>query len=189
MQRNYSRWLRWSPLLAWIAALVLGLNGLAITANADEGLRVTTTVLLVRHAERGDDPNKPEKDPDLKKPEGENRAKKLAEVAFKADVRAIYTTNTNRTRQTVQPLAKALNLQPVIYDSTPCLVSDIITKHKGELVLVAGHSNTVPDIIKALGGDPRCCPIDDQFDNLCIIVIFEAGKAEVIRLKYGDPSP
>jgi len=186
MKRNYSRRLRWSPLLPWIVVgLVLALNCLAITANADEGSRLTTTVLLVRHAEKGNDPKN---DPDLKKPEGENRAKKLAEVAFKADVRAIYTTNTNRTRQTVQPLAKALNLQPVIYDSNPWLVSDITTKHKGELVLVAGHSNTVPDIIKALGGDPRRCPIDDQFDNLCVIVIFETGKAEVIHLKYGDPS-
>jgi broad specificity phosphatase PhoE len=168
-----------------IALLVLSLNGLAITANADEVPRVATTVLLVRHAEKG---NEPKNDPDLKKPEGENRAKKLAEVASKADVKAIYTTDTNRTRQTVQPLAKSLTLQPVIYDSIPWLVSDITTKHKGEVVLVAGHNNTVPDIIKALGGDPRYCPIDEQFDNLCIIVILEGGKAEVVHLKYGDPS-
>jgi 2,3-bisphosphoglycerate-dependent phosphoglycerate mutase len=187
MQRNFSRLLKRSPLLAWIAVvLVLGLNSVAISSNANEGPRVATTVLLVRHAEKG---NEPQNDPNLKKPEGENRAKKLAEIAIKADVKVIYTTNANRTRQTVQPLAKALNLQPVIYDSTPWLVRDITTRHKGEVVLVAGHSNTVPDIIKALGGDPRYCPIDDQFNNLCIIVIFDAGKAEVIHLKYGDPSP
>ncbi len=179
--------LRWTLLLTLIATLlVLGLNSFAITTNADERPRVTTTVLLVRHTEKG---NEPKNDPNLKKPEGENRAKKLAEVASEADVRAIYTTNANRTRQTVQPLAKALNIQPVIYDSTPWLVNDITTKHKGELVLVAGHSDTVPSIIKALGGDSRRCPIDEQFDNLCIIVILEAGKAEVIHLKYGDPSP
>jgi hypothetical protein len=79
MQSNSSHWLRWTSLLACIVALlVLSLNGLTITANADEGPRVATTVLLVRHAEKG---NEPKNDPDLKKPEGENRAKKLAEVA------------------------------------------------------------------------------------------------------------
>jgi 2,3-bisphosphoglycerate-dependent phosphoglycerate mutase len=185
MQEKSSRWRRWTPLIALIAVmLVLSFNRLAITVNADEGRQVTT-VLLVRHAEKG---NASKDDPDLKKPEGENRAKKLAEVACKADVRAIYTTNTNRTRQTVQPLANSLNLKPIIYDSTPWLVSDITTKHKGKVVFVAGHSNTVPDIINSLGGDPRCCPIDDQFDNLCIIVISEGGKSKVIHLKYGDPS-
>lgn len=139
-----------------------------------------TTVLLVRHAEKSND---------ALTPQGLSRAEKLAHAARKAGVRAIYTTNFNRTRQTVQPLAQALNLQPIIYSDIHALVGQVMANNRGDVVLIAGHSNTIPEIISAFGGDRRCCPIDNEFDNLCLVVIGDTGKVSVIHLQYGDPSP
>jgi phosphohistidine phosphatase SixA len=150
------------------------------TGNIFLKKKQVTTVLLVRHGEKSND---------ALTTQGLARAEKLAHAARKAGIKAIYTTNFNRTRQTVQPLAQALNLQPIVYNDNAWLVSQVMANHRGDVVLVAGHSNTVPEIITALGGDRRCCPIDDEFDNLCLVVICEEGKASVIHLQYGDPSP
>jgi broad specificity phosphatase PhoE len=64
----------------------------------------------------------------------------------------IYVSSTNRSRQTVAPLAERLRLRPKTYNpaGTPALVASIMQEHG--TVLVVGHSNTVPDIIAGLGG-------------------------------------
>ena len=147
-----------------------------------------TTVLLVRHAERDDG--------SLSK-EGLERATELAHVARKAGVTAIYTTDTERTRQTVQPLADALALDPLIYgNSTPeqidAFAAELRADHAGEVVLVVSHNPTVPLIIDALGGDAGDCSIGttyDEYDNLCIVTIDGPDSVGVVNLQYGRPSP
>jgi broad specificity phosphatase PhoE len=140
-----------------------------------------TTVLLLRHAERAND--------SLKNPEGLERADKLAHVALKAGVTAIYATTANRTQQTVQPLAGLLGVEVTIYTDTQELVDKILLEHNGDVVLVAGHSPTVPEIIDALGGDGTSCEIGNEYDNLCIVIIYRPGKAKVVNLQYGEASP
>ncbi|MBV9883154.1 MAG: histidine phosphatase family protein [Sphingomonadaceae bacterium] len=92
-------------------------------------------------------------DPDLL-PEGQRAAEALA--AWFRDERpvAIYVTDYKRTRETVAPLAARLGLTPIVYDprDTPGLVARIRAGHGP--VLVVGHSNTVPEVIAALGGTP-----------------------------------
>jgi broad specificity phosphatase PhoE len=90
-------------------------------------------------------------DPDLL-PEGRRAAEALA--AWFRDERpvAIYVTDYKRTRETVAPLAARLGLTPIVYDpaNTPGLVVRVRAQHGA--VLIVGHSNTVPDIVAALGG-------------------------------------
>lgn len=154
-----------------------------------------TTVFLVRHAEKADAP--PE-DPPLSDA-GRARSQELARLLGPAGVRAVYTSQFLRTRQTAEPLAAQLGLTaaPValrMSASNPRAVSEesiaeIVRKiheQAGGAVLVVGHSNTIPEVIRALGGDavPR---IDERrFDDLFVVTAYARGKAKVVHMKYGS---
>ena len=143
-----------------------------------------TTVLLVRHAEKA---AIPPDDPPLTS-DGEARAKKLANVAHRAGVTAIYTTDTKRTKGTVEPLADSLKLDPIIYNNLTALVNQILSEHKGDVVLVAGHSPTVPQIARLLGADvPQQVQYLPDFDNLFAITR-KTDEANAVNLQYGELS-
>ena len=147
--------------------------------------RPLTTVILVRHAEKNTEPNNP--NPDLI-PAGGARAEELVRLFRNAGITAIYATQYGRTQQTVQPLATALSLPVRKVDSgnTAELVRQITADHRGGVVFVAGHNNTVPEIIAALGGE-RLPPIPEtEYDNLFVVTIYTSGKAKTLRMKYGS---
>jgi phosphohistidine phosphatase SixA len=139
-----------------------------------------TTVLLIRHAERAND---------SLTVDGWIRAERLAHVALKTGVSAVYATEAVRTQQTVRRLADLRGLDPRIYTDTDTLAQEILSEHVGEVILVAGRQPTVPDIVDKLGGNPASCPIGNEFDNICIVTIYRRGQVEVINLQYGEPSP
>lgn len=143
-----------------------------------------TTVLLLRHAEREVD--------DRLSPAGWQRAQQLVHVAQKAAVMALYATDTQRSRETVAPLAAALGLVPIIYASAPpdLLADQIRGQPAGSTVLVAAHSDTLGPVITALGGNAGHCTLSgDEFDNLCVVRLPRHGPTHVINLQYGAPSP
>ncbi len=153
--------------------------------------QATTTMIFVRHAERA---GPSENDPGLT-PAGQRRAVELARQLVDADVvagiDAIYSTATRRTKETVQPIAEALNLPINIYevaeDFEP-IVDKMVRDHKGKIILVVGHSNTLPTMIADLGASKKVPPIaDDEYDNIYIISIPWFGKTKTIRLRYGEP--
>ena len=159
------------------------------TANiALEEPRVTT-VLLVRHAEKVYPPYEPDEETPLS-PAGEARARKLADVARKAGVTAIYATRFMRTQQTAQPLANFLRIQPIIEDDMNQLVNKILSDHRGDVVLVAGHSPTVPQIARLLGATiPQQLHSVEDFDNLFVVTRkSDGGEANAINLQYGESS-
>jgi len=53
-------------------------------------------------------------------------------------------------------------------------------------VLVIGHSNSIPDVIKMLGGDFIPTIDERKFDDLFIVNVYAKGKAKVVQLKYGS---
>ncbi len=55
----------------------------------------------------------------------------------------------------------------------------------GENVLVVGHSNSIPDVIKMLGGDVVPTIDERKFDDLFIVTVYAKGKAKVTHMKYG----
>ncbi len=106
-----------------------------------------------------------QQDPDLL-PEGRRAAEALA-AWFQAErPAAIYISDYKRTRQTVAPLAARLGLTPNLYDprDTPGLIARVRTEHG--VVLVVGHSNTVPDIIAALGGTRPAPLVHEDFGDI-----------------------
>ena len=149
-----------------------------------------TTILLVRHADRLDDT----RDTPLSE-EGESRAQTLVHVAVDAGVTAIYASEYTRTHQTVQPLATYLDL-PVNHvkaDDVEGLVEQVLSQHAGGVVIVAGHSPTVPQIIAELRGDTGPTSQLSGYDDLFIVTHSSGsgqpdGEVSVVNLQYGNPS-
>ena len=133
-------------------------------------------VLVARHAERADggaagaQMGAAAPDPPLSAA-GRARADKLAAMLSASHIAAIYVTQFIRTQQTAAPLAGALKLKTDVVSSGDSaeLVAQLKANHPKDVVLVVGHSNTIPAIIKALGGPPVTIA-DDEYDKLFILV-------------------
>jgi broad specificity phosphatase PhoE len=152
------------------------------------------TVFLVRHAEKEAEPRQ---DPPLKN-EGVARSQELVRLLSGAGIKAIYTSQFKRTKQTAEPLAAKLGLtattitlKPNLSDlrliseeSTAETVNKILSA-PGENVLLVGHSNSIPDVIKMLGGDVVPTIDERKFDDLFIVTVYAKGKAKVTQIKYG----
>ncbi len=152
------------------------------------------TVFLIRHAEREDEPRQ---DPPLKK-EGVARSQELARLLGNTGIKSIYTSQFTRTKLTAEPLATKLGLTvaPISLKSNPtnprliaeestAEVVNKIMERPGENVLVVGHSNSIPDVIKMLGGDVVPTIDERKFDDLFIVTVYAKGKAKVTQMKYG----
>jgi broad specificity phosphatase PhoE len=150
--------------------------------------RPMTTIILVRHAEKNIEPANP--DPDLS-PAGKARAQELARMFGDAGIKAIYATQYKRTQETVKPLAEKIGVPATTIDAknTAELVKQIRAQHNGDVVFVAGHNNTVPEIIAALGGPQLPIIPETEFDNLYVVTIYRVGKAKVLKMKYGSAMP
>jgi hypothetical protein len=61
----------------------------------------------------------------------------------------------------------------------------MVYEAKGESVLIVGHSNTVPEVIRMLGGDMVPTIDEKEFDDIFIVTVYARGKAKVTHLKYG----
>jgi broad specificity phosphatase PhoE len=144
----------------------------------------TTTVLVVRHAEKEWEDG----DPPLSEV-GWQRAEALLRVAKESGVSVLFGTEYVRTTQTLEPIAGQLGLEILTHEAgdSEGLARRILSEHAGEVVLVSGHSNTVPEIVAALGA-PEPDPIDDaEYDNLYIVSVSGGGEATVLHLHFGLP--
>ena len=149
--------------------------------------RAVTTVIIVRHAEKIIDPNN--NDVDLSEA-GQARAQEIARMFGDAGINAIYATQYKRTQETVKPLADKLGVPVTAMNSksTGDLIAQIRAQHSGQTIFIAGHNNSVPEIIAALGGPQYPIIPESEYDNLFIVTIYRTGKAKVVKLKYGSPS-
>ncbi len=152
--------------------------------------QATTTMIFVRHAERA---LEPADDPGLNDA-GRKRVAELTRQLVDADVvagiDAIYSTPYRRTMETVQPLAAALDLEINHYDPSDneAVLEKILELHKGKIILIVAHSNTVPTLIADLGASKNVPPIGhSEYDNIYIVSIPWFGKTKTIRLRYGEP--
>jgi 2,3-bisphosphoglycerate-dependent phosphoglycerate mutase len=142
-----------------------------------------TTFILVRHAEKVIESGS---DPELK-PEGVKRAESFVGLFTKASIDAIYSTNYKRTRNTVAPLANAKGLTVNTYSSMKAAdLESLLTKHAGGTIVIAGHSNTIPEIANALVGEKKFEQFaDDDYGNILVISVTSVGKdAKVVWLRY-----
>jgi len=151
-----------------------------------------STVILVRHAEKA---TTPATDPALT-PAGVQRAADLAAALSDARVTAIVTTQLERVKATAKPVADAAKVAPVIVPVSSdidahvnAVVAAVAARKPGDVVLVVGHSNTIPAIIAALGGPrmPDLC--DAQYSGLFVLQMRANGPPSFVRGKYGAADP
>jgi broad specificity phosphatase PhoE len=165
-------------------AVPLLLAGVALGSEAWWRCRPTTLV-LVRHADRAGDQ-------DALTPGGVRRAEELVQAPELGGVHAIFTSDTARARETAAPVARALGITPIERpaSATGPLLEEVLQHHRGERVLVVGHSNTVPQLIRDAGGPTLPDIPHDEFDNIFVLTYCECWrpKAELSRSKYGAPS-
>ena len=152
--------------------------------------QATTTIIFVRHAEKDlsvkDDPELTE--------DGQRRAFELTRQMKDADVvagiDAIYSTPFKRNVATVEPLSKLLELPINLYDKNDyeSVLETILDNHKGKIILVVGHSDTLANLMAELGASKSVPTIaDNEYDNIYIVSIPWFGKTKTIRLRYGAP--
>src|SRR5947208_17108316 len=146
-----------------------------------------TTIILIRHAEKIIDPNNP--DVDLSAA-GQARAQEIARVFGDAGINAIYATQYKRTQETVKPLSDKTGVPATIVNSknTADLLAQLRAQHSGQTIFIAGHNNTVPEIIAALGGPQYPIIPETEYDNLFVVTVYRTGKAKVVKMKYGATS-
>lgn len=136
----------------------------------------TTTLFVVRHAEkRGQD--------DVLSEAGEARAEALARLLEPTALDAIYATEYARTQATVAPTAAAQGLTTRVLSARADTAAHLLREHVGEAVLVAGHSNTVPAILRGLGVSERITIAESRYGDLFVVTVTD-GAAHLVRLRY-----
>jgi phosphohistidine phosphatase SixA len=144
-----------------------------------------TTVYISRHAEKLNSSN----DPPLSQI-GVDRANALAHVLRDIGIDVVFVTQFMRTQQTGEVTAAQAGISMTEYDASDSLglANNILANHKGQKILVIGHSNTLDDIAFGLGvsGVPELT--ESQFDRLYIIHRF-ASMTYLDELRYGSETP
>ena len=164
------------------------------------------TIFIVRHAE------KPEHGEGLS-PEGEKRAQfyvdyfkglKVEGKPLKLDhlFAAADSKNSERSRLTLTPLSRALNLPLDLRFETEDakkLAEELQSKDHGKSILICWHHGDIPDLMKKLGEKPaKLLPggewPDDVFDWL-IVLRFDAdgdvipSRCYRIKERWGKARP
>jgi broad specificity phosphatase PhoE len=109
----------------------------------------TSNLYLVRHTERLDDtPASP------LSAQGIARAEALRDTLLKEQIDLIYCSVYERTQQTAAPLARTIGQTPRLYspDTTRGLLP-VLRKVRNKNVLIVGHSDNIPWLIRELTGD------------------------------------
>lgn len=181
--------LRRRPLLTpiWLAALI-AIVLLALLAVFVASM-TTTTVVLVRHAEKElgtiEDPPLTEA--------GDQRAQALARTFGDREgagrIAGIVVSDTRRSQRTAAPLAARLGIQPVVIGASDydAIIGHIRRDFRGRTVLVVGHSNTVPELARRLARLPDIPEIPDtEYGTIYVVTVPTLGRPSLLRMNYGS---
>ena len=136
-----------------------------------------SAIYLVRHGEKASIGH----DPALT-PQGQLRAHNIATILHRSGIQAIFSTPTTRTLQTARPLAQQLGLKVERYEpaAPEALVEQVKALHGA--VLVVGHSNTLPELVRLFGGAPGSDIADDDYDRLYQLTPSPGGIVRTVVL-------
>ena len=160
-------------------ALVVSLVASFLLAPAAQAARA---VIVIRHAEKASDT---EKDPELSLA-GEDRAIALTRFLRHNKIDAIFTSELKRTKDTAGVLARQRSVTPVVVnaDDTKGLVAAIKALPEDAVVLVVGHSNTVPAILTELGVPDKISIRDDEFGRVFVVTPTKSGRSGLLEFGY-----
>jgi len=179
-------------------SLLTAFWGCSSTPTAKSGAVVsppgtTTTVIMVRHAERAKEHGQ-----SALTPAGRQRAQALVAAIGDKEITAIYSPDRGRNRETVQPLASHLGLTITLIPETRLFntrrfadefVQEILSQHAGGVVVWVGNKSPVgiwggnlKEIYLRLGGTGAP---PANYDDLFIITVPDQGAVDVKKTSYG----
>jgi broad specificity phosphatase PhoE len=173
-----------APLLFPLLALLMAAGGVYWLGTWAR----TTVVVLVRHAEAGENASG---DPDLN-PVGEKRVAGLGtyleDLLADRKVDYLYAADTRRAQQTAAPVANQFHLPINVLASSDwsAIAARIRREHRGKTVVVVGYATTLPGVIGQLSGQELAMR-DDEFDAIYVVVMPSPGEPRLLRLRYGAP--
>ena len=133
------------------------------------GQNKTTQYYFIRHAEKADS----SKNPDLSE-KGLERAKEWQMLFSELSFDAIYSTDFNRTIQTIKPISVKQNTNFSLYNPKTIDIEAFKKETFGKTILIVGHSNTIPNMVNQIIKENKYSDIEEnQFGNLYIVTIFE----------------
>jgi broad specificity phosphatase PhoE len=169
-----------------LLCLTAAIAALVAPGSAQEP--AATTVIVVRHAEAIADAGS---DPALSEA-GLARSRALADALANAGVRAVYATQYHRTRDTGAPAAAAAGTTVTVVPIegptgayVTMLTARVLAEHLGGTIVIVGHSNTVPALVKGFSGVDVGEIAHDTYDNMYIVTTSAAGTGQVVRARYG----
>lgn len=142
------------------------------------------TIVLVRHAEKAAEPRE---DPNLSEA-GAERAKRLSDMFAKSGVTHAFATEYQRTQQTLSLLsvASGVTVQVVPARAPDALLSALDSLPRNAVAVVAGHSNTVPQLVEKLtGGQTKVKLEDSEYDRIFVVTQWGPGReSRALELRY-----
>ena len=137
------------------------------------------TIFLVRHAEKVDESS----DPALSL-QGQKRAVDLALHLRDAEIKKIYVSEFQRTQKTAEVLATQMKLVTQILPAKEIQKLVALLKSETDNVLVVAHSNTLPEILKALGATNVIPVADNEYDRLVLVQMKKQALMSMQVLRY-----
>lgn len=129
------------------------------------------TFYIVRHAEKAPAVAGMSSDVPLSE-EGEKRAVALKEILKNKNIHFIYSTPFIRTKSTVKPLGEFKSIPTQLYspkDTVDLFIAKLKSIKKGTVV-IAGHSNTVDDLVNKMMEQTLLSDLQEtEYDNLFIV--------------------
>ena len=137
-----------------------------------------SAIYIVRHAEKASEG----KDPGLTA-QGESRARNIGTILAQAGITHIFSSPTTRTRATAAPLAERTGVTVETYDPrAPQLLADKVHSLDGA-VLIVGHSNTVPALVRLFGGAASEQELpESEYSRLYQLTPGPAGQTRTVLL-------
>ncbi len=150
-----------------------------LTATHD--LSAQRAIFLVRHAEKMDESS----DPPLSKA-GQARAQALARLLRDTGITAIYTSEFQRNVQTAKPLADLLKIKPVVIPSQDLenLLKRVGKDQSDGVVLIVGHTDTVPRLLRLFGHPDSITIASGEYDNLFVLFPRKGDRPILLRLRF-----
>jgi len=133
---------------------------------------------LIRHAEKLNDGSK---DPVLTL-KGQLRAQNIAHILSHTGITKVFATEYQRTQMTAKPMADLIGVNVTSYNPSDLLAFAEQMHAQDESVLIVGHSNTTPQLVKLLSGEPVIKLTEADFDYIFQVVI-EEGQTSLNILK------
>jgi len=146
---------------------------------------VMQELFFVRHAEKMQTPG--ERDPVLTEA-GQRRAEALAELLRDVPLQAVFATAYQRTRLTAAPTAKQKNLPVQEYDAreSAAFVQQWLQSGQSGPILIVGHSNTLPEMLRAAGVAESSNKFDESLYGDLYKVKIQAGSSTVEKARFGE---